>query len=45
MQVDVNLIIQEYEKLLQEYQRKFILLKVENDLLKKQLEDKGKEDK
>jgi hypothetical protein len=45
MQVDVNLIIQEYEKLLQEYQRKFILLKVENDMLKKQLEDKGKEDK
>jgi hypothetical protein len=45
MQLDVNLIIQEYEKLLQEYQRKFILLKVENDMLKKQLEDKGKEDK
>jgi hypothetical protein len=43
MQVDVNLIIQEYEKLLLEYQRKFILLKVENDLLKKQLEDRKEE--
>lgn len=43
MQVDVNLVIQEYEKLLVELQRKVILLKVENDQLKKMLE-KGSQD-
>ena len=43
MQVDVNLVIQEYEKLLIEVQRKVILLKVENEQLKKMLE-KGSQD-
>ncbi len=40
MQVDVNLILEEYDKLVLELNRKVILLKVENEMLKKEIERK-----
>lgn len=44
MNIDVNLVLQEYDKLILELNRKVILLKVENDQLKKQLEDRKEVD-
>lgn len=38
MNIDVNLVLAEYDKIILELQRKVILLKVENDQLRKQLE-------
>lgn len=44
MNIDVNKVLAEYDKIILELQRKVILLKVENDELKKQLDqDKGKD--
>lgn len=43
MNIDVNKILVEYDKIIMELNRKVILLKVENDMLKQQLEDNGKE--
>ena len=43
MDIDVNLILAEYDKIIMELQRNVILLKVENDQLKKLLEYSGKD--
>ncbi len=40
MDIDVGLVLNEYDKIIGELQRKVILLKVENDQLKKLLEEK-----
>lgn len=43
MEIDVNLILNEYAKIVMELNHKVILLKVENDELKRQIEDMRKE--
>lgn len=40
MNIDVSLVLEEYDKLIVELNRKVILLRVENDQLKKQLDDR-----
>ena len=43
MQIDLNKILNEYDIIISELQRRVILLKLENEELQKLLEDKGKE--
>ena len=43
MDIDVNLILAEYDKMIMELNRKVILLKVENDKLKELLQSNGKD--
>lgn len=43
MDIDVNLILAEYDKIIMDLQRKVILLKVENESLKELIQNNGKD--